>query len=121
MIFSAVLCEWIIKLANWLPRPEQNFISYLFTFGLLLATTGIENGSTSRMIAIVFSKDQVSPLLGLTSAVAAYGAFPNPTIFAIQVKPGTPEPVVYKFAIYCVTCLVLNWWYCERDNAEAKC
>lgn len=121
MVAAAVACGWIIKLANASPRPERYFIPFLLIFVLLFATTGIGNGSTFRMIAIIFPKDQAGPVLGWTSAVAAYGAFLIPTIFAMQIKEGTPERAMYGFAIYYVTCLVLNWWYYARSNAEVKC
>ena len=47
--------------------------------------------STFRMIAIIFDKHQAGPVLGWTSAVAAYGAFLIPKIFATQIKAGTPK------------------------------
>ena len=121
MIVSAVACGWIIKLANVSPKPEKYFIPFLLTFVLLFATTGIGNGSTFRMIAIIFQKDQAGPVLGWTSAVAAYGAFLIPTVFAMQIKAGKPEYAMYGFAVYYVTCLALNWWYYARSNAEVKC
>ncbi len=121
MVAAAIACGWIIKLANASPHPERYFVTFLLLFVLLFATTGIGNGSTFRMIAIIFPKDQAGPVLGWTSAVAAYGAFLIPTIFAMQIKGGTPEYAMYGFSVYYVTCLVLNWWYYARKNAEVKC
>lgn len=121
MIGAAVACGWIIKLASASPRPEQYFVPFLLLFVLLFATTGIGNGSTFRMIAVIFPKDQAGPVLGWTSAVAAYGAFLIPTVFAMQIKSGTPEYAMYGFAVYYVTCLALNWWYYARGGAEVKC
>ena len=121
MVMASVACAWIIKLANGSPHPEQYFVWFLLLFVLLFATTGIGNGSTFRMIAIIFPKDQAGPVLGWTSAVAAYGAFLIPTVFAMQIKAGTPEYALYGFAIYYVTCLALNWWYYARTNAEINC
>lgn len=34
---------------------------------------------------------------------------------------GTPQYALYGFAAYYVTCLVLNWWYYARKNAEVAC
>lgn len=84
MIAAAIACGWIIKLANASPHPERYFVPFLLLFVLLFATTGIGNGSTFRMIAIIFPKDQAGPVLGWTSAIAADGAFLIPTIFAMQ-------------------------------------
>ncbi|MBI5093954.1 MAG: NarK/NasA family nitrate transporter [Candidatus Hydrogenedentes bacterium] len=121
MTITAVACGWVVKLAMASAHPETYFMPFLLLFILLFATTGIGNGSTFRMIAVIFPKDQAGPVLGWTSAVAAYGAFLIPTIFASQITAGRPEYAMYGFAIYYVTCLALNWWYYARANAEVKC
>lgn len=121
MIFSAVACGAVVAMANDSPTPEKFFLPFLLLFILLFATTGIGNGSTFRMIAIIFPKEQAGPVLGWTSAIAAYGAFLIPTIFATQIESGTPQYALYGFAVYYVTCLVMNWWYYARKNAEIAC
>jgi NNP family nitrate/nitrite transporter-like MFS transporter len=121
MIIAAFACGYVISLANTSPNPEKFFLLFLFLFIILFATTGIGNGSTFRMIAIIFSKEQAGPVLGWTSAIAAYGAFLIPKIFATQIKNGTPEYAMYGFAIYYVSCLAINWWYYARKNAEISC
>jgi NNP family nitrate/nitrite transporter-like MFS transporter len=42
-------------------------------------------------------------------------------IFATQIKAGTPQYALYGFAGYYLTCLVVNWWFYARKNAEIKC
>lgn len=121
MIGAAVGCGWVIQRASASPHPETFFLPFLLLFILLFATTGIGNGSTFRMIAVIFPKEQAGPVLGWTSAVAAYGAFLIPTIFAMQIKAGTPELALYGFAVYYVSCLALNWWYYARRHAESPC
>ena len=88
---------------------------------MLFATTGIGNGSTFRMIPIIFSKEQAGPVLGWTSAIAAYGAYLIPKIFATQIKAGTPEYALYGFALYYLSCLLVNWWFYARKDAEIPC
>lgn len=88
---------------------------------LLFATTGIGDGSTFRMIAVIFPKELAGPVLGWTSAVAAYRAFLIPTVFAMQIKAGKPEYALYGFAVHYMSCLALNWWYYARKNAEVSC
>ena len=100
--------------------PGLGLLSLLL-FILLFATTGIGNGSTFRMIPIIFEKEQAGPVLGWTSAIAAYGAFLIPKIFATQIKAGTPEYALYGFALYYASCLAVNWWFYARKNAEIKC
>ncbi|MFT4552699.1 MAG: NNP family nitrate/nitrite transporter-like MFS transporter [Chlamydiales bacterium] len=73
------------------------------------------------MIPIIFESKEAGPVLGWTSAVAAYGAFLIPKIFGEQIQAGHPEYALYGFAIYYSTCLVLNWYYYARKNAEIEC
>ena len=121
MIISAVACGYVVSLANSSATPENYFLPFLFLFILLFATTGIGNGSTFRMIAVIFDKEQAGPVLGWTSAIAAYGAFLIPKIFATQIKAGTPHYALYGFAVYYLSCLALNWWFYARKNAEIEC
>jgi NNP family nitrate/nitrite transporter-like MFS transporter len=121
MIGAALASAWVIREASASQQPETWFLPFLLLFILLFATTGIGNGSTFRMIAVIFPKDHAGPVLGWTSAVAAYGAFIIPTVFAMQIKAGTPEYALYGFAVYYLSCLALNWWYYARKNAEVPC
>jgi NNP family nitrate/nitrite transporter-like MFS transporter len=121
MVASTILAGYIVSLAGQSETPEIYFIPFLITFIVLFATTGIGNGSTFRMIPIIFSKEQAGPVLGWTSAIAAYGAYLIPKIFATQIKAGTPEYALYGFAVYYITCLAVNWWFYARKGAEIKC
>ncbi len=121
MIGATIGAGYFVALANQSPTPEQFFIPFLLLFILLFATTGVGNGSTFRMIPIIFSKEQAGPVLGWTSAIAAYGAFLIPKIFGTQIKAGTPEYALYGFAAYYATCIVACWYWYSRKNAEIKC
>ena len=121
MIASTIGAGYFVSQASRSATPEQYFMPFLVIFVLLFATTGIGNGSTFRMIPIIFSKEQAGPVLGWTSAIAAYGAFLIPKIFATQIKAGTPEYALYGFALYYASCLIVNWWFYARKNAEVPC
>lgn len=121
MIGSALGVAWFVKAAGAAAQPETYFFPFLGLFLLLFVATGIGNGSTFRMIPIIFKKEQAGPVLGWTSAIAAYGAFIIPNVFGAQIKAGTPELALYGFAIYYVTCLFVNWWFYARKNAEIPC
>ena len=121
MIAATIGAGWYVSQASGSPQPEQYFMPFLLLFILLFATTGIGNGSTFRMIPIIFPKEQAGPVLGWTSAIAAYGAFLIPKIFGTQIAAGTPEYALYGFAGYYLTCLVVNWWFYARKGAEVPC
>jgi len=121
MIVSTIGAGWFVQKAMSSPEPTQYFMPFLLLFIVLFATTGIGNGSTFRMIGVIFEKDARGPVLGWTSAIAAYGAYLIPKIFATQIKAGTPHYALYGFAVYYATCLVVNWWFYARKNAERPC
>ena len=73
------------------------------------------------MIPFIFSKEQAGPVLAWTSAIAAYGAFLIPLVFATQIQAKTPQYALYGFAGYYASCLAVNWWFYARKNAEIKC
>ncbi|MGK2906421.1 MAG: antiporter [Desulfuromonadales bacterium] len=117
MIFSALGCAYFMKAAYGSATPETYFVPFLLLFIILFAATGVGNGSTFRSIAIIFNKEQAGPVLGWTSAVAAYGAFIIPQVFGEQIKATTPEYALYGFSIFYFICLVLNWWFYTRKHA----
>lgn len=121
MIASALGVAFFVKRAGASPTPEDYFIPFLFLFLILFVTTGIGNGSTFRMIPIIFEAKLAGPVLGWTSAVAAYGSFIIPRVFGEQIQSGTPEYALYGFVIYYLSCLAVNWWYYARKNAEIPC
>ena len=121
MILSALGVAWAVKAAGASETPEAYFLPFLGLFLVLFITTGIGNGSTFRMIPMIFTKEQAGPVLGWTSAIAAYGAFIIPKVFGGQIKMGTPEYALYGFALYYLSCLAVNWWYYARKNAEIRC
>jgi len=121
MIAATLGVAYCVRLASSAPRPEEYFFPFLFLFLLLFVTTGIGNGSTFRMIPIIFRPELAGPVLGWTSAVAAYGAFIIPRVFGSQIAAGTPERALYGFALYYVSCLGLNWWLYARRGAECPC
>jgi NNP family nitrate/nitrite transporter-like MFS transporter len=118
MVVSALGVAYYMKAAYASATPEEYFVPFFLLFLLLFAATGIGNGSTFRTISQVFNKEQAGPVLGWTSAVAAYGAFYIPKVFGEQIKATTPEIALYGFAAFYALCLVINWWFYLRKNAE---
>jgi NNP family nitrate/nitrite transporter-like MFS transporter len=73
------------------------------------------------MVPIIFEREQAGPVLGWISAVAAYGAFIIPALFSVALSLNSPEIAMYGFAFYYISCLVVNWYYYARKNAEIPC
>jgi NNP family nitrate/nitrite transporter-like MFS transporter len=120
MIACALGVAYFMKAAYASATPEQYFWPFFILFILLFTATGVGNGSTFRTIAVVFDAEQAGPVLGWTSAVAAYGAFIIPKVFGEQIKATTPEYALYGFAVFYFVCLVLNWWIYMSPKAEIK-
>ena len=118
MVASALGVAYYMKMAYSSATPEDYFWPFLILFLVLFSATGIGNGSTFRTISQVFDKEQAGPVLGWTSAIAAYGAFVIPKVFGEQIKATTPENALYGFAIFYAVCMVINWWFYLRKNAE---
>ncbi len=121
MVASTLGVSFFMVQAYRSETPEQYFLAFLGLFLVLFAATGIGNGSTFRSMGVMFDEQQAGPVLGWTSAVAAYGAFIIPKVFGEQIQAGTPERALYGFALFYAVCLALNWWYYARRNAEIHC
>ena len=111
MVVASASVGYVMWLAYQSASPEQYFLTFMLLFVLLFTASGIGNGSTFRTIAVIFDRQQAGPVLGWTSAIAAYGAFIAPVVIGQQIKAGTPEVAMYGFAIFYTLCLVLNWWF----------
>ncbi len=120
MVAASVAVGYVMMQAYGSATPEQYFPAFLGLFIVLFFASGIGNGSTFRTIGVIFDRTQAGPVLGWTSAVAAYGAFVAPIVIGNQIKAGTPQYAMYGFAVFYAVCLVLNWWFYLRQNAYVK-
>lgn len=121
-----------------------NFTGFLLMFVLLFFTTGIGNGSTFRMIPVIFLTERQSAaagkdaaaqeqaikdankesaaVLGFTAAIAAYGGFFIPKSYGTSIAmTGGPEAALYVFIVFYFTCIAITWWCYARRNAEMPC
>ncbi len=101
---------------------QHNFWAFFAMFMILFITTGIANGSTFRMIPVIFEQKEAATVLGLTAAIAAYGAFFIPKTFGWSIgATGSPNAALYSFIAYYAISLFITWFYYARKNAEIKC
>ena len=141
-----VMAAAVVGVLQFLPHDGNNgnFWGFLAMFILLFTTTGIGNGSTFRMIPVIFLTErqrdasgkgeaaaeqaikdaakEAAAVLGFTSAFAAYGAFFIPKSFGSSIAAtGGPQAALYGFMIFYLSCIIMTWWYYSRKNAEMPC
>jgi NNP family nitrate/nitrite transporter-like MFS transporter len=120
-------------------ETEGAFIGFLALFILLFATTGIGNGSTFRMVPVIFmslherasgdspeaarqAAKESAAVLGFSSAIGAYGAAIIPLTFGWSIKyTGQPFAALYGFVAFYLSCIAITWWFYARRGAEAPC
>jgi len=120
MVVCSAWVGYVMMQAYGSASPEQYFPMFIGLFIVLFFAAGIGNGSTFRTIGVIFDRTQAGPVLGWTSAIAAYGAFVAPVVIGAQIKAGTPQNAMYGFAVFYALCLGLNWWFYLRRNAYVK-
>ena len=122
-----------------------NLTGFVLAFMALFVAAGIGNGSTFRMIPIIFRtlreravadpKDQAAleearrlgstegaATLGFSSAVAAFGGFFIPIAYGTSIKlTGNPEGALVFFSVFYLSCMLGTWIWYARKNAEVAC
>ena len=118
-----------------------SFAGFLAMFLVLFATSGIGNGSTFRMIPVIFATfherrappsaadaakrdaaKEAAAVIGFSSAIAAYGAFFIPRAFGVAVRAtGTPSAAFLGFVAVYASCVAVTWWFYARRKAEMPC
>ena len=116
-----------------------NFTGFFLMFLVLFVTTGIGNGSTFRMIPVIFNqlaqrdtKDTAAALkegnvrgaaaVGFAGAFGAYGGFFIPKSYGSSIAAtGGPEAALWVFAAFYIVCAVITWAFYARRNAPMPC
>jgi NNP family nitrate/nitrite transporter-like MFS transporter len=115
---------------------------FLAAFLLLFITSGIGNGSTFRMIPVIFrehalreaapgqdgqsralarARRDTAAVLGLSSAIGAVGGYLIPRSFGASMKAtGSPSTALSWFLVYYLASIVITWWYYRRRTFLAK-
>ncbi|SDO59103.1 MFS transporter, NNP family, nitrate/nitrite transporter [Ralstonia sp. 25mfcol4.1] len=129
-----------------LPQGGQagNFQAFLAAFIVLFALTGVGNGSTFRMIPVIFLTErqrdaagkgdaaqkqavqdagkESAAVLGFSGAIGAYGGFFIPKSFGTSLEmTGSPDAALYCFIAFYLSCVLVTWWYYARRNAPMPC
>jgi NNP family nitrate/nitrite transporter-like MFS transporter len=139
-----VMTAAVFGVLNFMPHDGSagSFSGFLMLFILLFLTTGIGNGSTFRMIPVIFLTEQQraaakgvdegqirkaaakesAAVLGFSSAIAAYGAFFVPKSYGTAISlTGSPDAAFYFFILFYLSCISITWWFYARKGAEMPC
>ncbi|MDO8693778.1 MAG: NarK family nitrate/nitrite MFS transporter [Sheuella sp.] len=135
----------VLGVLYFLPTGSNpgSFEGFLGMFIVLFALTGLGNGSTFRMIPVIFlherqqvaAKDAASQrqatldggkeaaaVLGFSGAIGAYGGFFIPKSFGTAIDmTGSPHAALYCFIVFYATCVFVTWWWYARRNAPMPC
>ena len=136
----------VFGVLHYLPSAgnEGNFWGFLAMFIVMFITTGIGNGSTFRMIPVIFLTERQraaagrgeaaqgeavaeaakegAAVLGFSSAFAAYGAFFIPKAFGSSMAlTGGPQGALYGFLAFYLSCIALTWFCYSRKNSPMPC
>lgn len=120
-----------------------SFGGFLASFLVLFAAAGIGNGSTFRMIPVIFLAErrraadaspaaqeqatregnrEAAAVLGFASAIGAYGGFFIPKCYGTSISlTGGPQAALYLFLLFYVTCIGVTWWHYGRRFAPMPC
>ncbi|MDH4418659.1 MAG: NarK family nitrate/nitrite MFS transporter [Acidovorax sp.] len=141
-----VMAVAVMGVTVFLPSggSDGQFAGFFVCFLVLFLTTGIGNGSTFRMIPVIFLTEAMrgvdkndaaavanankegntlgAATLGFTAAMAAYGGFFIPKSYGSSIAlTGSPHAALWTFLAFYVICIVLTWWYYARKHAEMPC
>lgn len=119
---------------------KGSFWGFFGMFLVLFTASGIGNGSTYRMVPVIFhnllmtekagdkeeaEKDanrESAAVLGFISAIAAYGGFFIPKAYGSSIDlTGSVNGALIGFVVFYVSCVLLTWWYYARKGAVAPC
>ena len=109
----------------------------------LFALSGIGNGSTFRMIPVIFlterqraaasslaaqeqavkdANKEAAAVLGFSSAIGAYGGFFIPKGYGTSIAAtGSVDAALWTFVFFYFSCITITWWFYSRRNAPMPC
>lgn len=141
-VFIAMIAG-VIGVMQFLPdgTSSGNFWGFFVMFLVLFIASGVANGSTFRMVPVMFltlrqralgggHADQAelegnresAAVLGFISAIAAYGGFFIPKAYGTSFSlTGGVTAALIGFVVFYISCVATTWWYYARRNAVVPC
>ena len=122
-----------------------NVIGFVAMFLVLFLSAGIGNGSTFRMIPVIFrtlrerqvanrndaaaieqarhdGATEAAAAMGLSAAIAAFGGFFIPMAYGTSIElTGSPQSALLFFSLFYLSCVLVTWRWYLRKGAEVVC
>ena len=136
-----VMIIGVVGVMFFLPEAGTlgNFWGFFGAFILLFIATGIGNGSTFRMVPVIFlnqrkrelgdtdeaikqGNKESAAVIGFISAFAAYGGFFIPKAYGTSISlTGSVSAALISFIVFYAICSVITWWFYSRSKALDPC
>ena len=122
-----------------------NVMGFVAMFLVLFLAAGIGNGSTFRMIPVIFrtlrerqvtnqsdetaleqarrdGATEAAAAMGLSAAIAAFGGFFIPMAYGTSIElTGSPQSALLFFSLFYLSCVLVTWRWYLRKGAEVAC
>lgn len=131
MTLAALCLMWTLSV--------KSFPLFLAAFLTLFVTTGIGNGSTYRMIPVIFrafhlrradgrgpeaqaeavqaARRETAAAIGVVAAIGGLGGYFIPRAFGASIQAtGTPLLAIECFVAFYLTCVATTWWCYTRTS-----
>ena len=152
---GAIITFWVFVVMALAPLAAVFFLpaasnsgsllGFVLAFIALFIAAGVGNGSTFRMIPIIFrtlrEREVTDPnnqaaleqarrvgstegaaTLGFSSAIAAFGGFFIPIAYGTSIKlTGGPQGALIFFSVFYLSCVLGTWRWYARRGAEVAC
>lgn len=144
-----VMVLGVLLALQFLPDPgaagsSGSLTGFFLAFMLLFLTAGIGNGSTFRMIPVIFMDEcldaargrgteteanavregnrRAAAVLGFAGAIGAYGGFFIPKSYGTSIAAtGSPHAALWTFIVFYLSCILITWWFYARRGAARPC
>lgn len=138
-----VMALGVFGLMQFIPDGDSpgSFAGFFFMFLILFIASGVANGSTFRMVPVIFqslrlqalgevhqeevrkqANKEAAAVLGFISAIAAYGGFFIPMAYGVSFEAtGGVSAALTGFIVFYISALALTWWQYSRRGAPIPC
>ncbi|WP_119070173.1 MFS transporter [Rubrobacter indicoceani] len=142
LVVFALMALGVVSVLAFL--EAGSFLGFFLSFMVMFALTGIGNGSTYRMIPVIFRTERErmavdrsesgmsrareiglkegSFVIGFVGAIGAYGGFAIPQAYKYSIgATGGPQFALMLFVAFYVACIAVCYYFYARRNAEISC